>query len=263
MEARRVPFLSIVVLLAFAPLARAQSPVLTEAQTAIACAPSLLPSLVTTRQERKAKKQEPAASPLRILGGQDTLAHMIFGPRDLVVVSGGLDAGVKLGQEYFVRRPFRFGMYATDRPRTVLTAGWLRIVALNDATAVAIIDSACDAIGAGDYLEPFDTPSAPASAASGSSTPANLDFRSLGRVMFGNEERRIGGRGDFMIVEGRDAQMAPGTRVAVYRDLRLPGVPLAAVGEGVVVSAANGAPVMEITAAKDAIESGDYVVPHK
>jgi hypothetical protein len=263
MEARRVPFLSIVVLLAFAPLARAQSPVLTEAQTALACAPSLLPSLVTTRQERKAKKPEPAASPLRILGGQDTLAHMIFGPRDLVVVSGGLDAGVKLGQEYFVRRPFRFGMYSTDRPRTVLTAGWLRIVALNDATAVAIIDSACDTIGAGDYLEPFDAPSAPASAASGSSTPANLDFRSLGRVMFGNEERRIGGRGDFMIVEGRDAQMAPGTRVAVYRDLRLPGVPLAAVGEGVVVSAANGAPVMEITAAKDAIESGDYVVPHK
>jgi hypothetical protein len=263
MEARRVQFLSIVVLLASAPLAHAQSPVLSQDQTAIACAPALSPSLVATRQERKARTEEPAENPLRILGGQDTLPHMIFGPRDLVVVSGGVNAGVKIGQEYFIRRPFRFGMYSTERPRTVLTAGWLRIVALNDATAIAIVDSACDTIGAGDYLEPFEAPPAPAAAVAGSDTPANLDFSSLGRVLFGREERRIGGAGDFMIIERRDGQMAPGTRVAVYRDLRVPGVPLTAVGEGVVVSAANGAPVMEITAAKDAIESGDYVVPHK
>jgi hypothetical protein len=91
---------------------------------------------------------------------------------------------------------------------------------------------------------------------------ATLDFSSLSRVMFGDDQRRIGGAGDFMMLEF-GAAVTPGTRVAVYRDLHIPGVPLTAVGEGVIVTDSNGTPVMRITTTRDAVISGDYIVPRK
>jgi len=54
-----------------------------------------------------------------------------------------------------------------------------------------------------------------------------------------------------------------GRRVAVYRDLRSTGVPLTAIGEGVIVAMSDGTPMMRITSTRDAIQSGDYVVPHR
>lgn len=82
-------------------------------------------------------------------------------------------------------------------------------------------------------------------------------------MIFGDEERNLGGAGDLMLLEYGAAGVAPGTRVALYRDLRKPGLPLVAVGEGLIVSVVDGTPLMRITAARDAVLSGDYVVPRK
>jgi hypothetical protein len=124
---------------------------------------------------------------------------------------------------------------------------------------VAQIEQVCDSVGAGDYLEPFV---APTPVAGEINTTANLDFSSLGRVLFGDEQRRIAGPGDFMMLERGATDMAPGTHVAVYRDLKTAGVPLAAIGEGVIVTMANGTPRVAIMT--DAIGwHRDFVVPHK
>ena len=82
----------------------------------------------------------------------------------VVIVNGGTQAGVQIGQEYFVRRQFQFGRPPSSQPQTVRTAGWLRIVAVNDTTAIAQLDMACDGVRAGDYLEPFTLPVVPAPA---------------------------------------------------------------------------------------------------
>ena len=42
--------------------------------------------------------------------------------------------------------------------QTIHTTGWLRIVAVNDTTAIAQIEHVCDGVIAGDYLEPFVAP---------------------------------------------------------------------------------------------------------
>jgi hypothetical protein len=199
---------------------------------------------------------------LRIVGAQDTAVRYLYGPNDLVIVNGGTQSGVQLNQEYFIRRPYTFG--APPRPGTaqsIHTAGRLRIVAANDATAIGRIQAICDGIIAGDYLEPFIAPAVVENG--GPSTPATLDFSSMARVRFGDEERRLGAPGDFMLVDGADAPLTPGVRVAIYRDLQVEGLPLAAVGEGVIVSVENGIPLMRISSTKDAIQSGDYVIRHK
>jgi hypothetical protein len=225
------------------------APALSAADVAVACSPSL--TLVPDK---------PPVHSLRIVGAQDTVPRSLFGARDIVVITGGTKENVQLDQRYSIRRAYAFGWSGKGQLQTIHTTGWLRIVAVNDNTAVAQIEQVCDSVGAGDYLEPF---AAPTPVAGEINTTANLDFSSLGRVLFGDEQRRIAGPGDFMMLERGATDMAPGTHVAVYRDLKTAGVPLAAIGEGVIVTMANGTPVMRITATRDAVRSGDYVVPHK
>jgi hypothetical protein len=51
--------------------------------------------------------------------------------------------------------------------------------------------------------------------------------------------------------------------VALYRDMNVNQVPLTAIGEGLVVSISNGTPIMLIVSSRDAVQSGDYVVPRR
>src|SRR5262249_45415 len=121
----------------------------------------------------------------------------------------------------------------------------------------------CSAIFTGDVLQPFVPPSLPAGAEHdvGGGEP---DFNSLGHVLFGVENHRAGGGGDLMLIDrGSDQGVVPGTRFAVYRDVQTGGVPLWRVGEGVVVSIGKTMSLARITRSRDAVVTGDYVVPRK
>lgn len=200
---------------------------------------------------------------IHVIGAQDPAPRQLLGPRDLLIVDGGTRAGVQLGQEFFVRREIRFGRRG---PRTmkqplqgVDTGGWIRVVAVNDTTAIALVLQACGPIFAGDYLEAFAAPAVPANAEAADAI-GEPDFTMLGRIIIGKEDRATAGAGDFMLIDrGSDQGVAPGARFAVYRDLAVPGLPLAAIGDGVVVTVAADRSLMRITRARDAVIKGDYV----
>ena len=207
------------------------APVLSAADVAVACAPSL--TLVPERPVARPSASSARRTPCRARCSARASSSSI---------SGGTGAGVQLGQQYFIRRAHAVRAAVRARQlQTIHTTGWLRIVAVNDTTAIAQIEHDLRRRARGRL--PRAVRGAP-SAAGGEihATLATLDFSSLGRVLFGDEERRIAGPGDFMMLEYGDTAVAPGTRVAVYRDLRTPGVPLAAIGEGVIVSVTNGTP---------------------
>ena len=50
-----------------------------------------------------------------------------------------------------------------------------------------------------------------------------------------------------------------GARFAISRDVRVGGLPLASVGEGVVISTGSAMALTRITRARDAVFSGDYI----
>ena len=229
--------------------AQSPTPALSASDVALACAPSLaiIPDRATNHT-------------LRIVGAQDTVPRSLLGMRDLVVVTGGTAAGVQLNQQYAIRRDYVFGRPAKGQLQTIHTTGMLRIVAINETTSIAQIEQTCDGVVAGDYLVPFVAPSQPPAS---TTTPGELDFSTLARVLFGDEQRHLAGPGDFMMLARGGAPLAPGMRVAVYRDLQTAGVPLVAIAEGEIVSMPNDAPVMRILTARDAVRGGDYVVPHK
>ncbi len=235
---------------AAASASRAADRPLTAIELALACA--LPPST-----------DPPSIDALRVIGAQDTAPRLLYGSHDLLVIDAGSSREMKLGEEFFVRRTDWFGPPGSAQPRTVRTAGWVKVVAVNDTTAIAAVEHACTGMLQGDYLEPFVVPTVPSNI-NRVDTSGDLDFKNLGRVGFGERLRTNAGIGDFMLIDrGADQGAEPGSRFAVYRDLHKDGLPLAAIGEAVVVSASPSLAVVRIVSAHDTVIRGDYVVPRK
>jgi hypothetical protein len=240
----------ILTLTSAAAYAQAEGEALTPLQMAVACT---LPSAVAA----------PRPIGLRVAGAQDTVARSTFGPGDLIMLSGGARAGLQLGQRFYVRRPVTFGGELSNQLHAVRTAGWVRIVAMNDTTAIATVEVACAAIMQGDYLDQFVAPVVP-DGADLTDASGQPDFSALGHVMFGNEEVPAGGAGDFMLIDrGMSQGLRPGARLAVYRDLQVGGLPLTWIGEGIVISTSPQTALMRITSSRDAVQTGDFVAIRK
>jgi hypothetical protein len=90
--------------------------------------------------------------------------------------------------------------------------------------------------------------------------PGQPDFTTLGHIMTGNEDRYIVGAGDFALIDwGQNQGLMPGSRFAIYRDVGVAGLPLASIGEGVVISTSSAMALTRVTRANDAVFSGDYI----
>jgi hypothetical protein len=200
---------------------------------------------------------------LRVTGAQDTVGRTVFGERDLLILNAGTNGGVQVDQEYYIRRPVYFGSPGRNNVQSITTAGWVRVVSVNESMAIASVEHFCGAIMAGDYLESFVAPTLPAMPERELAFD-ELDFQSLGRVLGGMENHSSGGAGDLMTIDRGSVQgVTPGARFAIYRDLHMDGVPLSSIGEGVVLTTGQSTSVARIIRSRDAVVTGDYVVPRK
>jgi hypothetical protein len=216
--------------------------------TAVACAPP--PTF------------EPApGAALQIIGSQDPSPRTLFGNHDLLVISGGTSSGVELGQQFFVRRTIKS---ASSRARRgSQTLGWVRVVGLNERTAIAAISQICGPITVGDRLDRFVEPVVSADLTK-AETAGQPDVTNLARIVAGTEDRTVSGAGDLVLIDWGVAQgLTPGARFAIFRDVGVKGLPLSSVGEGVVVSTSNSMALTRVTRASDAIFPGDYVAVRK
>jgi len=245
-----VPGLTILACLAAWPAAAQGDAPLSPLQIAVGCAAPV-------------SSDDPSPRALRIIGVQDTSLRALYGPRDLLVLGGGSGAGLQLGQQFFVRRANKFGSPADRRWQGVRTLGWIRVVAVNESTAIAMIDHICDAMAQGDYLEPYSAPVVPADA-DRDLPSGEPDFAAIGRVLSGIEDHHTAGAGEFVLIDrGTDQGVKPGERYAIYRDVGAAGLPLAAVGETVVLTVGKSMALTRITRSQDAILRGDYVAPRR
>ncbi|MGE3190078.1 MAG: hypothetical protein AB7N90_10390, partial [Vicinamibacterales bacterium] len=175
---------------------------------------------------------------------------------DVLVLDAGTDAGLEPGQQYFVRRtlPAASGAPASpEHPGALRTAGWVTLTAVDAATALARVDTACAPIEPGDYLVPYAPPALPA--ALGPDGPPAFDR--MAQVLFGTDRRQQFAVGDiFTIDQGSDAGLTAGTRLVFFRDRRN-GTPLVEVGDGAVLAVAPHAATVVLSRQRDVVESGD------
>jgi hypothetical protein len=200
----------------------------------------------------------------------------MFGPGDMIVVSGGSSAGMEPGQRYFVRRLIKtFGEMANPsehHPLPVHTAGWIQIVGVDTAVATATVVQGCDGMLLDDYLEPFVEPMVPARASPGNTA----SYENMGRIRTGIEGSQTFGLGQFANIDrGSKTGIVPGQRFIVFRDKRdLPKsdraksdeavkinsrLPLVEIGEVMVISVRPDDATVQVMAQKDAILTGDLI----
>jgi len=231
----------------------------------------LVPALATAQEANTALRASVVCAPAmpsdagdapRIVGMQDTQIKSLFGTRDLLIVNGGTDKGLQLGQKYASRRIVSSKVSGSGWDAQV-TSGLLTIVAVNERSAIASVDFACDGIERGDYLVAWTPPAIPPNA-DRTDAGGELDFSSPARVLFGDYGRSTAGTGDLVVIDlGQEDEVVPGARFAIYRDLQTGGIPLAAIGEAVVISVTEGSSVVRLTRTIDAIQTGDLLIPRK
>jgi hypothetical protein len=205
---------------------------------------------------------EAPPTPMRITGSQESFVHRNFAPGDLITVNAGTDNGVEVGQEYYTRRavPVEKRAIGRDNPAAIRTTSWIRIWAVDKEMSLATITHACDSVELNDYLEPFVLPEEPTVSAD----RPKAQRGNYGRLMSGNDNRTIFGRGDYFLVDrGSDHGVTRGAQFVVYRDNRQPENFLFELGEAVAVEVAPEWSALRITLLRDAFRSGDYVALRK
>jgi hypothetical protein len=202
------------------------------------------------------------ATAMHVSGGQDTVERWNYAPGDLVTIDAGREQGVKVGDEFYIRRMEALrGRQVSERtPGTVRTAGWLRVYAVHDSLSLATIEHACDAIEVGDYLEPFALPQ-PVAAAASAGEPAHDNYA---RVMLGTDLRQSFGKGDFFLINrGSREGLTAGTRFVIYRDKRVAKNFLYELGEAVAVDVTPETATLQVTLSRDAIMENDLVAQRR
>ena len=205
--------------------------------------------------------EEPNA-PLRVTGVQEVFVRRVHAPGDLVTINAGADDGIRVGQEFYVRRVevSRGQAVTRETPGTVRTAGWIRVHAVDEKMSLATITYACDAIELNDYLEPFSLPVVP--------TPSTERLKpqrgNYGHVVVGNDRRYSFGKGDFIVVDrGSDHGVAPGALFVIYHDKGASGNFLDEIAEAVAVEVHPDTSTLHITLSRTAIAVNDYVALRK
>lgn len=204
---------------------------------------------------------EAPVTELRLISSQDPATRLLYAPGDTVVVNGGSATGVRADQQYFVRRlQKRFGAKGPDRdhPVVVHTAGWIKILAVDERLATATVVHACDGMVPGDYLEPFVPPVVREPAAG-----REVRYEDLAQIVGADEQRTIAAANEYMVIDrGSDHGVASGTRFLVLRDKRTGG-PLVEIGEGIVLTVKAETATVQILKSRDAVMSGDFVAMRK
>lgn len=249
------PVLAIAVVLAIAPAA-AQAPsgapdpeVAVAWPSELACAPRAAWSAPTYA--------------LQLLGSEEGEAKRMFAPGDAIVVGGGINRGLEVGQEYFVRRQFRPSAgLSTDygaMPNVLHTAGWLRIVDVEQTTAIAVVSRACDAFFQGDYLVPYAMPEIPTVTPVGES-----DYTAPARILFGENGGFQAGVHRFMVIDrGRNDGIDPGQRFTIFRDTVGDTGPVASLGEAFAVLVDADTATIRLFTTRGAIYAGDRLAAQR
>jgi hypothetical protein len=244
----------------------------------LACGPVSDVSKPVKKGDKQSKQAgAPVIPDLRIIGTQDTVTRQLLGPGDTLVVSGGSNAGLEPGQRYFVRRRIR-EQVSTDNekavPDNIHTSGWVQILGVDTMLATATVVHACDGIMLDDFLVPFTPPMIAASPSTGT-TP---QYENMGRIISGYDGTRIAGSGNLVTIDrGSSSGVALGQRFLIFRDKREERVdlndrskvfaemaqraPLVQIGEVLVVAVREDDATVKIVVSKDAVSTGDLVVP--
>jgi hypothetical protein len=224
------------------------------------------------------RRADQAVEPLaRVVGHRDVAGRRLLGQGDVLVLDGGAEAGLTVGQNLVVRRLFGTGLTESVPPSqrgTWLktlgdrwlaqmrrievsgenTGGLVQVAELYESRAIAVVVHACREFEAGDFVEAFDPADTWTALPRG--TP---DFERPARILFGDEGRTLGAPAGHMVIDqGADDGLALGQHVTLFRRHAGDRGPVSTIGEAVVVAIEPRTATIRIEQAIDAVFVGDF-----
>ena len=148
---------------------------------------------------------------------------------------------------------------ASTSPAVLHTAGWVRIVATQPESSIAIIVGLCDAVYRGDFLEPTKWPGPVTADVSG-----QPDYDNPGVILFGLDGRSLLAENDYFVLGlGQDDDLSPGQRLTIFRQTHDDHGAVTDLGEAVVVRVDSEATTARVIRLRDIVEVGDLVAPQR
>ncbi len=196
-----------------------------------------------------------------IVAHRDDPKRALYGPGDVLLLDVGADMGMTVGQNFIVRRRFRYG--DKGAPPKLATYGGqsaavVQVVGTTPETAVVAVVYACGEFEAGDAIAPFDPMPVVTADALGEpefDDPAHIVFGELGRVTASSNQLMV-------IDRGAEQDVSRGQRVTVFRR-SVPGGPVVSIGDGLVVAVRPQSATIRLDRVTDAIEAGALVALHR
>jgi hypothetical protein len=184
-----------------------------------------------------------------------TSENGLYAKGDQLIVEGGFETGLEVGQNYAVRRNYR-----VDGARVATlehTSGLLQIVSAKERDAVAVVVYACDAFMPGDMLSPFRPE--PVRVPEPLGVPA---FDNAAKILFADIGQLLGVERRLMVIDrGISSDLRVGQSLTVFRR-RGKRSPLV-LGEAVIVAIRNDSATIRIERATDDISFGDWAAPQR
>lgn len=197
-----------------------------------------------------------------VLAHRDDPRRQLYGNGDVLVLDVGADMGLETGDNFVIRRRFRYGDKGAPLKQATYgqhTAGLIQVVEATPATSVAVVVYVCGEVMPGDSIEPFDP--LPVVTARASGEPR---FDDPARVVFGAFGQQLGAPQQLMVIDRGGSQgVERGQRLTIFR----PGPdtlgPVVRVGEGIVVVARPQSATIRIERVTEAVEVGDLIALHR
>jgi hypothetical protein len=202
---------------------------------------------------------------LQIAGSEQGNDKFTFADRDILYLTKGSNAGVKVGDVFTAHHV----AYKVRHPRNgrgvgtkIDTTGWVRVVLVNERSATAIVEQACLDIHAGDYLKPFERVTVPLVARRPPADRLTPPTGKLhGYVVDHNLDKSATGEGDLVSIDlGAQDGIAPGNRLTIYR-IMYPSLPSSrnVIGEMAILRAEEKTALAKITYSSAEVTLGDEV----
>jgi hypothetical protein len=209
-----------------------------------------------------AKAEGIVQSPGTVRSRRDEVAQKLFGGDEELLIDGGAITGMRVGQNYIVRR--RYPTALVDRKGKVVmgehSSGLVQIVSVEDEVATAVVVYACDEMMSGDYLARFDAePPIPPDPMG----PPSFD--SAARILFADAGQSLGATNRMLVIDrGARDGVRPGQRFTLFRRSRFANTKPVVVGQAVVVTARRESSTVRVEQATDVVffgEDGDWAAP--
>ena len=197
-------------------------------------------------------------------GAADTIKYgMATG--DIVYLDGGRAAGMETGSEFTIIEPGKTVKHPVTREiagRMFEYRGRLRVLSVQDETAIAEIVHSCDPVIVGTMLVPFEPEPVPL-ARVGEMRPINYptapeNLEGAPVVLTAHDEIVSLGQDHVVFIDrGAEQAVNPGDIYTIYRRNRRPGLPPVVLGELAVLSVHEKSSVAKIISTRFTVYVGD------